>query len=193
MKKDKEIIYIVILLIVTLAVVFIFIIPNMKKISLIAKEVTASENRLEELQKSGQNKTEALKNYSLIKENLPTLNTLIPKQGEELSFITDLEEMASQNNLIQEINITINEEAQTEAVSPVKENISLPFQLILDGNFYNVLNFLRDLEMSKYYLNIEAVHMSQKVSGYKTYFEGEMLPDTPNDVHVILTGISYWH
>jgi hypothetical protein len=197
MKKNKDLFYIIFLVILIVVTVILFIIPNTKKLSLITDEVMKNQSRLEQLQKSGHNKMEALNNYYSVKEGLPNLKDITPKRGEELAFITNLENFAEQNNLNQEINIYLeNNEDNQQGLSLAGpgdkiEKKSLPFQLILDGSYYNILSFLRDLELSEYYLNIEKIQITQSNLTFKSFFTEEMI-NSQNNIRASINGISYW-
>jgi len=188
LKKDKEIYYIIGITILAIVVIVFFIIPNINKIINISESISENEARLEELQQSGQNKQETLEHYNIVKENLPQLRELIPNAGEELAFITDLEGLATKNNIQQKINISIDEGA-----SKINNLSLLPFQLVLDGNYYSLLSYLRDLEISQYYLNIEIIQINKTTSSLSPLnSEENNIIDTSNNVHAVLTGVSYW-
>lgn len=187
MRKNKEIYLIFFWIILIIVIVTVFIFPNLNNIKAISKKNNETKSQLEAMQKSNQSKEETEKNYHLIKNDLSTIEAVIPKRGEELSFITVLEEIANKNQLTQKINIILAKNEQTNSV----DQEILPFQITLDGNFYNFLNYLVDLELSQYYLNIEKVQINQSQLPIKTFIEGEPLIN-PNEVHVILTGNSYW-
>ncbi len=188
LKQKKEIYLLIIWVILILVVLFVFFLPNLKKMKTISENVKESEKKLEAMQKSGQSKEEAEVNYRLIKENISKIDGIIPKRGEELPFITALEEIASKNHLEQKMNIFISKDNK-----PVTgEIITLPFQLTLDGNFYNFFNYLNDLELSEYYLNIQKIQINQSLAPTKTLLEEENILTDANNVHLILDGISYW-
>lgn len=186
MKKNKEFYLIFLWIILIFTIVIIFIFPNINKISAAANKINTTLAKLENLEKTNQNKQEMEKNYQLIKNNYPTLEQLVPKAGEELNFITSLEEIASRNNVQQKMNLLPQEEGDTKTRG---FNI-LPFQLTLDGNLYNIFNYLNDLENNNYYLNIDKIKIDKNFSPTKTFIEEPVI--NPNNVHVILTGNSYW-
>lgn len=192
MKKRKEIYFIISWVLLTIMVLLVFILPNMKKLTAVAEKVKVKENKLEAMQKSGQNKKETEANYKLIKENISQIEGIIPKRGDELSFITALEEISTKNHLTQKMNIFISDETKTGTQQLTTAEITaLPFQLTLDGNFYSFLTYLTDLEASNYYLNIEKIQISQSQKITNIFFEEELTP-LETDVHIILNGISYW-
>lgn len=193
MKKNKEIILIISWVLLTIAILFIFILPNMRKMISISERIQENKKRYEQMKQSGQNKKEAEANYQLIKENISTIDGILLKSGEELAFITTLEEIASINNLEQKMNIFISDKNKSDtSQTKTGETISLPFQLTLDGNFYSFFSYLIDLEESNYYLNIQKIQFTQSQSPVKNNFEEENISPGDNNIHVILDGVSYW-
>lgn len=190
MKKNKEIYIIFLWLALILVTFFVFILPNFNKITTIAAQVAKTKAYLEDLQKTGQDKKEALKNYQMIKENINTLDSIIPKHGEELTFITTLEEIANKNQLAQTMNIFLNEKTGVEARAGT--NNKLPFQLTLDGHLDNFFNYLNDLEKINYYLNIDKVQISQSSGGPTSIPFEEFKLMAGNNIHAVLTGFTYW-
>lgn len=196
MKKNKELYLIFIWTVLIFVVIFVFIVSNIKKIKAIAQEVTETEKYLQALQSSGQSKKEAEENYRLIKKDIPTLATVILQRGQELSLITSLEEIANQNNLQQKMNIYLSDSKTTNTLPKENQTIdnnSFPFQLTIDGNLINFLNYLNDLEKLNYYLNITSIKINQSQNPLGGFLEVEItsLSSTDN-VHIVLNGISYW-
>lgn len=196
MKKNKELYIIFLWAILIFVVTFIFIVPNIKKIKAIAQEVTETEKQLQVLQKSGQNKKEAEQNYDLIKKDISTLETIIPQRGQELSLITALEEMANQNNLQQKMNIYLSDDKSAKNppgnIQTTDKNL-LPFQLAIDGNLINFLNYLNDWEKLNYYLNITSIKINQSQTPVVNFLEAETPSTSATDnIHVVINGISYW-
>jgi len=186
MKKNKELYLIFFWAALIIIVIIIFIIPNVIMISDSAKNIKETLAKLENLEKTSQNKEEVQKNYQIIKDNYAVLDQLIPKKGEELNFITTLEEIANDNNVQQKMNLLLAEAGQNKNTPA---NI-LPFQLTLDGNLYNILNYLNDLESNEFYLNINKIEINQNASPSQIDQEQPLI--LTNNIHLVLTGNSNW-
>jgi len=92
------------------------------------------------------------KEYVKIQNELNALPAILPS-GEALKFIMLIESIAQNTNNRQEVSVTSNASAKKEANQP------LDFQIVLRGNFPNLVKFLAYLENAPYYNEINSLQI----------------------------------
>jgi Tfp pilus assembly protein PilO len=140
--------------IVFFALVFLIIIPNIKKIKSINYEILNQRKIMEEYFAKGQNLKNSKEQYANIKENADELDKIFIKDGSELSLITALEKISLKTNVNQNIDLRADE---IKEEGKIKE---MPINLRLKGNYNNLMNYLDSIESSDFYINIETLDFS---------------------------------
>lgn len=111
---------------------------------------------------------------------IKTFDDIYVKENRELEFITSLEAAAKKNGVSQSISINpsgLNSEDE------VKKN---PLSLEAVGNYNDLMSYLRDLERSKYYINIRAISLTR----ISTPAKGQENPE--NQLKMLIQADSYW-
>lgn len=152
MKTPTKTIIITVILIIILVVTLTFIFwPAIKEIKNISEKIYQERFELEKKYLAGQNLKKSVADYEKVKGHLEELETIFVKKEEELKFITSLENLAEKNQIEQKIILNIQKE-ETKNLSK-----TIPIQLNLRGNYLNLLEYLRDLEVLNYYINLKNV------------------------------------
>lgn len=161
-----------ILLSLLIAVSVFFIAPyfnNIKKISVELKNEAAS---LASQYQSGDDVEKANATYEYFKNQLPDLKTLFLKKGEELTLITQLEQLAGKYNLEQDLALSLEGQELNSALKKV------PFIFTVKGDFNNFMSYLDKLAKLNYNLTIHSLNLRQ--------LDGQI-------IEAKLNGYTYWH
>jgi len=147
--KNKFTISVIAFLLLLIALVVLIIIPAIKEIKIINAQVYEERLRLEKLYAKGQLKNKVQKNYNSIKDDIVILDNTIMKQGQELEYITAIENIANKAGV--DINISIGETKRT----PQQRFSELEFTLTLTGKWENILSWIDKVEAMSVYTNIK--------------------------------------
>jgi Tfp pilus assembly protein PilO len=102
----------------------------------------------------GQSLKKLTKNIRTIEPQMDKLGSIFIKEGEELNFITTLENLANANNIDQKINLEIDKKTIIKGLKKI------PVKISSSGSFKNILNYLSGLEKLDYYINIGSISLS---------------------------------
>lgn len=153
--KKKIYFWVGINLVIGGALVILIILPYQEKI--INLKIQIQENR--QAITEAQEKREALilsgRNYQILEDSgTEEIFNIFVNKAAVLSFINNLETLASDSNITQQIKI--NEE-------DLENNESLNLQLIINGSFINTLSYLNKLEQENVYLEWQSVSFKENV------------------------------
>ncbi len=181
--KQKMIINIIFFLIIVISVFYFVIMPTIKNIKTISGEIKTQKVDLEEKYLKGQNLKKLNESLRKIEPQINILDQIFISQNRELEFITTIEEVAHNNNVIQKINLN---EIQDNN-STYKETT---LQLAIQGTFNNQLSYLKDLESLNYYINIESIKLFPGSS--QLIKQDEELKQTKQDINMTIQGLTFW-
>lgn len=182
--KKKIIIGPIIFLAIIGSIVFFIITPSVNNIKHIKEEVEMQRIDLEKKYIKGQSLKQLKENLKKIKPELEMLNNAFIIKGDELGFITTLENFAHKNNIEQRINI--------DAFKNLDESQSMqkiPLNLSLKGKFTNLISYLIDLESSHYYININSLEIPS--ASAKSFIANKNSGDD-NSVSMAILANIYW-
>lgn len=123
----------------------------MREIKRLNAEIDTQRFELEALYQKGQSLKQTLKAYAEVKPTIGSLNRVFLERGQELTFITALENIADTTQVTQQIKLSAAATGQTQ-----KE---LPIQLDLSADVARVIRYLGGLEALDYYVNINTVRL----------------------------------
>ncbi|MFA5021459.1 MAG: type 4a pilus biogenesis protein PilO [Patescibacteria group bacterium] len=146
--KIKIIISILLFVIIIGLVAGLVIIPTIHDIKKISNAIYAERVDLEKKYLRGQLLKKTVNDFEEIKPQKDKLNTVFIPQGNELKFISTLEDVASTNGVKQ------NLELNTQSTTKTGDLQVLPIKMTIQGNFYQIMKYLTGLEKLNYYLNI---------------------------------------
>lgn len=167
---QKNLIIIAISLIITFAIFFLIISPNINYIKTIKDQIKIEREGLE---KRYQRIIYLRQNADKVKEIeqwLVILDDLFLITDQELKFITTLESVAEKNNVSQKINLkstNLNDPQQT----------TFPVVISANGATHNIISYLLAIEQLSYYINFNSLNINAK--------------NTNNKLDVILNGEIY--
>lgn len=123
---------------------------------------------------------ETLLNLNEIKGGVGALTSVAIKEGEALQFVQALENVATRNGVEQEIQLrTVN---QTELSNWEME---VPITVIAEGEYVDILNYMRGLESLPYYIIVKSINVSS------TAITGGAL-SSGGAISASMTGTIFW-
>lgn len=135
--------------------IYFIILPTIQDIKKISDAVYAERVDLEKKYMRGQLLKKTLEDFEKIKPEKEKLASIFINPGKELEFITALEKIAGRYNLKQNIQLpTISEKIGEKTYYP------LPLEVVINGDFIEILKYLKDLERLNYYFNIASINIS---------------------------------
>lgn len=153
-KHNKYPIIIILAAVISLGLIFGVIIPSVTKMKSANEQIELGREKMERLLGEGQSVTENQKNLARVKSEMAVLDNVWLKTGEELKFITDLENKAADNGIEQTI---VFDNTLFAAGTEIK---IIPLGLDISGSLANLLNYLADLEAFDYYININQLQIT---------------------------------
>lgn len=196
--KYNRIIIIFAAIIISLLILFIILLPTLKKIKQMTQDIYSQRVALEKLYLRGQSIRKSKENYEKIKDDIKQLENVFNYVGQELNFITALEKIAEEKNISQIINIKNGGKESTK--KPVNEDYhSIEVVVNLNGNYNDLIRYLEAVQNLDFYFNINYLDFYYPSS--KTF----TLIDKTNDsekifkksnnhpvVNLTVAGITYW-
>lgn len=159
-----------------------FILPTIKDIKHVGNEIETQRTNLEKKYAKVQNLKQLAKNLNKIEPELDKLDQIFINKDDELGFITNLEKIATTNNINQKINLGGNQLIENKIYKKI------PLQISTNGSFSDQLNYLINLESLNYYINIKSLEISQEKNNIKN--NTEKLPQT--NLNFLITADTYW-
>lgn len=138
-------------------------------------KLTSQKIELIQIQEKRTKVFEASQEYEKLEESIKKLNSSILSENEELKFIVFVESISKQNRINYDINISNTTDS------------NVVFQVNAAGQFNDMLSFIKQIENSPYYANIENINMTKAKSATGAEFKGKLnYPLGPNDVKASL-------
>ncbi|MDD3284956.1 MAG: type 4a pilus biogenesis protein PilO [Patescibacteria group bacterium] len=182
--KIRIIILFAIYVIVILLIILMIFIPSLKEIQQMSKNIKEQKEYLTNQYNVDKNLRSTSENLKIVKYNIQNLNDIFIYKDKEVEFITTLENIASKENIEQNIKITPPKDDKNNNYKKTQ------IQLTTSGNFENILNYLTELEKLKYYINIYSIdinkNQSNKIKGL------EDIENVSTNVVCIINAYTYW-
>lgn len=152
--QHKAIMCISLTLIVSIGLFIIIGWSSIKEIKNLSLQIEEQRSQLEELYLRGKNIKQTLQQYHEIKPTINTIDNIYIKRGEELKFITTLENIANTQGINQEPKLVYQ---------PNNSN-TLQLELNTTANLNRIIKYLMGLESLDYYINIDTIRLSKSSS-----------------------------
>ncbi len=152
--KRKIILYLAGVVIFTGLIFYFIILPTIKDIQKINSDVLAERIDLEKKYQRGQLLKKTIQNFETIKPEEEKLDKIYVIEGEELKFITALENIANKYNIAQDIGLAEKSSALAAGYS------TLGLKITANGSFTDLLRYLKDIEKMPTYLNISNISLA---------------------------------
>jgi len=182
LKKKISITLIIFILIIS-GLIYFVVMPTINDIKKMGEEIENQRIDLEQKYIKGQSLKQLTENLKKTEPQLVILDQIFIKQDHELDFITKLEEIATQNNVAQTINLDIAK------INKDKSYQALPLRLSARGNYKNIMNYLISLEALNYYINIDSTDLSSASAKQSAVPEGQT---TFSNIGLTISANTYW-
>jgi hypothetical protein len=156
---------------VSIIIAAIIIVPTIKQILSLKNSITDTQKFLEEQYEKTQRMRRSVHSLDEIIEQTEKFQNIAIQEGDELKVITELEKLATSNNIEQSLRVQKIDPKETKGV-PSEEEKKLPpvlkkapyytFSFSNTGNFENHISYLKELEKLPYYLNISILQFEKK-------------------------------
>ena len=135
---------------------YFIILPTIQDIQKINDALQRERIDLEKKYLRGQLLNKTIDDFDRVKDKKGLLSTAFIVEGEELAFITQLEQIAEQNQVTQSLKLATEERRQ-----PSNRTYSvLPLTIELTAPFTQTVNYLHDVETLPFYVNTESINIS---------------------------------
>jgi len=171
---------------ICLLLVSVFIVyPSIKEIKKISNQINEQKEKLEKFYMEGCFLKPTKNQYEKIEPQIAELSKIFIHENQELDLITNLENIASKNNLKQKIELKeLKEDTKTQA-----KYETLPLTIKIIGNYLNCIKYLIELEALNFYINIDEIKaFSFGTGGFKT--EG-ISSINKNDVSILINAHAF--
>ncbi len=157
---------------------YLIIIPSINEIKNARKDIINQKNELEKKLNREKNLASLNENLKKIEPDVIFLNQIFIEKNKELEFITTLEGLAGKNNIEQTLYLNTDKS--------IKSNLytKTPIDISAQGNYNDIIEYLKNLETLKYYLNIAGLSIS---------FEGNQDSSAPHKKgRLQVSADTYW-
>lgn len=153
--KNKILTYSLIFAIIILAVLFTVIYPTIKQIEQVHKQTYDLRQYLEQKNKNSSRLHLSVQRINEVKKEAASFPNYIFKTGDELILITNLESIATKNNLTQKI-----ESSNFDNIT----NHTAVLSLTTLGGYLNTIKYLNDLEKLNYFISVQRLELTPATS-----------------------------
>lgn len=141
---------------ILLILILVFIGKTVFDINVINDSILQKRILLEKQYQQGLSLKDTTKQMNKIDEKLKSLSNIVIDSAKTLNFIKELEAIADENNLEQ--NINISEFSKPNIITPISISITL------NGQYKNTLNYINDLDRKEFYINLNSITFSNSPS-----------------------------
>lgn len=177
--KRKIVITILIFIAITALIVYLIILPTVKQIRAISDAVYIERVDLEKKYQRGQLLRKTIEDFEKIRPKKDKLSSVFIMEGNELEFITALEQIAISHGIEQSLRLQPIDSSQDS-----KYYYPLPLSISIDGEFTKILKYLKNLEQLNFYVNISSISINagEKNNIISANLDGEIfaLPNIPD-------------
>jgi len=174
----------------SLFIIYIALIPTLDAIKIKRAEIVTQKIELELKLNKEKNMASLSTKVKRIEPYVDRLANVYINQNRELEFITTLEGIASDNNVLQSLNLDLDNSNQASGYNIVSLEINA------SGRFSDVLSYLISLETMNYYINVT----SWQYSSSEAVTSGSSVLNTNNqnssrtseNYSLRLTANSFW-
>jgi|GEM_PF-2799962 Tfp pilus assembly protein PilO len=167
--RKKQGIIIITTVVVLLIVVAVIIYPTVNNIIKMNRQIVFERMNLELKLAAGLNITKTKAELTKIDQYADDIDSILIETGQEIEFVQLLENLAIQNGIHFDI------QSDFIGVGSNKLYTKIPLNLIITGNYTNIVKYISDLESLPNYLNIEmltAIKAPNATEGIRVQING---------------------
>lgn len=177
--QHKIILIIIGIVFSSLAVYYFIIPPTIKKIIKLKNDILIQKINFEKNLDENKNLGKTSEQFKQIQPDLQKFENTSIDKNKKLEFITILENAATQNNIIQKINM--------EPIDDKKSNQKIKLDITLSANFTNFLKYLSTLNQMDNYININSIEIDRLASPRISENKEEN-----DNLHIKINADTYW-
>lgn len=156
--------------VISIVIAGVIIVPAIRQILSLQTSINETQKFLEQQYEKTQRMRRSVHSLdSIILQTEKFQNTTI-KEGDELRVITELEKLASDNNIEQNLRVEKIDPKENKAPTETEKNLPpilkkapyYTFSFSNAGSFENHIEYLKELEKLPYYLNISSLQFDKK-------------------------------
>lgn len=175
------------LIILSLAMAWWVVKPAVSSVRRNKHEIDYQKQKLSELLVEGQSVVENQKNLAVVQVGIGEIDKVWLSLGNELKFITDLENAAKQSGVEQVINF---DNTKTSGATEIK---TIALELEVRGELPGIMSYIYALEALDYYINISRVEINALRAGAGKQFANQIEEEQEGaQLSVHLSGTTYW-
>ena len=156
---------------ISVAIVGIVIVPSVKQILSLKQNITETQKFMEEQYQKTQRVRQSVHSLDETFEQTKKFNDITINEGDELKVITELEKLAANNSIDQNLKVqkidpketkdALSEE-EKKTPSILRKRPYYTFSFSNTGYFEHLVDYLKEMERMPYYLNITSLQFDKK-------------------------------
>ncbi len=148
-----------ILIVIILCICITILYPTIKTITSLGSDINKIQQNLEEKYEISQKLRRSLQEIDNVQKNTIQYSQAYIKKGSELEIITALENIATENNITQNMDMTlVNTDNKDKIAMPEYYRISF----ITTGHFADQISYLDALNKLPYYIIIQNLNLEKR-------------------------------
>jgi hypothetical protein len=155
----------IIIAILSVVIIFVIILPSVKHILSLEKDINTTQAFLEQQYEKTQKMRSSIHGLDETISKTEKFKDIVVQEGRELSVITELEKIAINNDIDQSIKVNLitpqtGKKASSEDKNFPRLLLNRPyynFSFENKGRFQNHVEYLKSLDKLSYYFNIESM------------------------------------
>ena len=165
--KSKMLTITLIIIILSFIIIFFIILPTIKNIRELQKDINTTQQLLEDRYKKTQMIHRSIQDLDNIIKQTEKFKDIAITSDPELNIITRLEDIANEHNVIQTLKATLHKNDSGSAnitnLHPLLKNKDYyTFSFNSEGKYEDLINYLRSIEKLPYYFSINSLGISKK-------------------------------
>lgn len=181
-----------------LVTLFLLIIPSIRRIRELNREMLQRKIALEEQFQQGQSTKKIANNLERVETLVPTLDSAFLYRGDELAFITTIEAAADGRHLNHTLDFTVDPSKQASTPNGFG-TWEVPVTLQVSGSYQDVYHFLEDIDRLPFYITINSISLSggdtrlfTQTFGSRSAPTQSAIAGVKNSVTADIQGVTYW-
>ena len=168
--KSRILTMTLIIIVLSFVIVFFVILPTIKNIRGLQKDINTTQQLLEDRYKKTQRVHRSIQDLDNIIKQTEKFENISITNDPELDIITKLEDIAGEYNITQTLKATLHEKGSSSMNIPnlpplLKNKDYYIFSFSSEGKYENLMNYLRSIEKLPYYFSVNSVSLSKKDEG----------------------------
>lgn len=165
---------------------YFLLISSIDEINTLKKDIISQKVELEKNKSRDKNVDKLSEDIKKIEPEIGLLNQVFIDSNKELEFITVLEGIADKNRVMQTINI--NKEKTTKLSLYAKT----PITVNVEGNYPDLIAYLKEVETLKIYINIKSLSMSLNSNPEENGDSAQNRSSLASKGHLQFTADTFW-